>query len=68
MAACALPVQELEERQREMAQHGDSMSDNRPVARLAQACAALREELRAMDVRTGVLQHLLLQTMARGSG
>lgn len=62
------PLQELEERQREVAEQGDSMSDNRPVARLAQACSALREELRAMDVRTGVLQHLLLQTMARGSG
>lgn len=54
-------VQELEERQREMAEQGNSMSDKRPVARLAEACSQLRTELLQMEVRTGILQAMLLR-------
>lgn len=54
-------MQELEERQREAAEAGDSLSDMRPVARLTKACAQLRQELLAMDVRTGVLQTAVLR-------
>ena len=59
------PSQELEERQREVAEQGDSMSDTRPVARLAEACAALRAEIAQMKVRRGVLQAALLGAAAR---
>ncbi|EFN55127.1 hypothetical protein CHLNCDRAFT_134182 [Chlorella variabilis] len=52
---------ELEERQREMAEQGNSMSDKRPVARLAEACSQLRTELLQMEVRTGILQAMLLR-------
>jgi hypothetical protein len=63
----ATPAQELEERQRDMAEQGSSMSDRRPVERLAAACAQLHAELRQMDVRTGVLQAMLLrQSTATG--
>ncbi|KAL4428088.1 hypothetical protein ABPG75_002177 [Micractinium tetrahymenae] len=59
---------ELEERQREAAQAGDTLSDTRPVARLTQACAQLRQELLAMDVRTGVLQTAVLRAARAGAG
>lgn len=48
-----------------MAEQGDSMSDTRPVARLAVACAKLRGELAQMEVRRGVLQAALLSMAAR---
>lgn len=53
-------MQDLEERQRELAEQGESMSDTRPVARLAAACQALRGELAQMELRCGVLQATLL--------
>ena len=52
--------QDLEERQRELAEQGESMSDTRPVARLAAACQELRGELAQMELRCGVLQATLL--------
>lgn len=57
---CCVGGQELEERQAEVAQQGDSMSDTRPVARLAAACTQLQRELAEMEVRQGVLQAMLL--------
>lgn len=57
--------QELEERQREVAAQGESMSDTRPVARLAAACEQLRGELARMEVRRGVLQAALISAAAR---
>lgn len=40
------------------------MTDARPLAALREAIAALRGELREMDVRTGMLQHLLCRPAA----
>ncbi|KAL4858744.1 Intraflagellar transport protein 57 [Chlorella vulgaris] len=52
---------ELEERQQDMTEQGNTMSDKRPVQRLAAACTELRAELLQMEVRTGVLQAMLLR-------
>lgn len=41
------------------------MSDTRPVAHLAAACAQLKGELAQMEVRQGVLQAALLGSLAR---
>ncbi|KAI7845673.1 hypothetical protein COHA_000787 [Chlorella ohadii] len=59
-AELAFLNKDLEERQRELAEQGESMSDTRPVARLAAACQALRGELAQMQLRCGVLQATLL--------
>lgn len=37
------------------------MTDARPAARLREAIAGIQGELREMDVRIGLLQHLLLR-------
>lgn len=44
-----------------MTEQGNTMSDKRPVQRLAAACTELRAELLQMEVRTGVLQAMLLR-------
>lgn len=57
-----LCTQEMEERRRQLEEEGNNLSSAKPVARLRAAVSALKQELLQMDVRTGVLQHLLLKT------
>lgn len=54
--------QELEARRRQLEEQGDQMSSTQPAAQLRAAIQELRGELVQMDVRVGVLQHLLLRT------
>ena len=56
-------LQEMEERRRQLEEQGDSLSSAKPVAHLRAAVEALRTELGQMDVRVGVLQHLVARTM-----
>lgn len=58
---CRHSSQELEARRRQLEETGDTLSSGKPAAVLRAAVAALRGELVQMDVRTGMLQHLLLQ-------
>lgn len=53
--------EDLEKVKQEMEEKGSSMSDGAPVVKLKQSLAKLKQENVQMDVRIGVLQHLLLQ-------
>ncbi|GAB4823227.1 hypothetical protein N2152v2_010273 [Parachlorella kessleri] len=57
------PLKEMEERRRQLEEQGDSLSSAKPVAHLRAAVEALRAELGQMDVRVGVLQHLVARTL-----
>jgi hypothetical protein len=60
---CPAPPQEMEERRRQLEEQGDSMASIKPVAQLRAAVEALRAELVQMDVRAGLLQHLVVKAM-----
>lgn len=51
----------MEDRKRELDERGSSISDTTPVVNIKAAIKSLKGELRDMSVRTGVLQHQLLQ-------
>ena len=53
-------LQELEARQRELAQRSNVMSDASVLAALQAAIERLEQELRGMDVRIGLTSSLLL--------
>ena len=55
--------QELEDRKTEVNERGSSISDSTPVVRIKGAIKSIRSEMQQMSVRTGVLQHQLVQVM-----
>ncbi|CAL8090010.1 unnamed protein product [Calicophoron daubneyi] len=57
--------EELERVKNEMDERGSSMTDGSPVVRIKQAIQRLKSEMTAMDIRTGVLEHILLRTHLR---
>ncbi|ESO01572.1 hypothetical protein HELRODRAFT_192188 [Helobdella robusta] len=52
---------DLERIKQEMEERGSSMSDGTPLVRIKQAMTQIKEECLHMDVRIGVLQHILLR-------
>lgn len=48
-----------------MDERGSSMTDGSPVVRIKQAIQKLKSEIIAMDIRTGVLEHILLRMHLR---
>ncbi|KAA0186216.1 Estrogen receptor beta like 1 [Fasciolopsis buskii] len=57
--------EELERVKDEMDERGSSMTDGSPVVRIKQAIQKLKSEIIAMDIRTGVLEHILLRMHLR---
>ncbi|PAA52478.1 hypothetical protein BOX15_Mlig003518g4, partial [Macrostomum lignano] len=57
--------EELERVKSEMEERGNSMTDGSPLMRIKKALQRLKNELKEMDIRAGVLQHILLQTKLR---
>ncbi|VEL11707.1 unnamed protein product [Protopolystoma xenopodis] len=56
---------ELERVKSEMEERGNSMTDGSSVVRIKQAMQRLKTEMVAMDIRTGVLEHILLRIHLR---
>ncbi len=54
-------VARLEEAQAVLEERGSSMSDASPLVRIKGAIKAVKDELRGMDVRIGVVGHSLVQ-------
>ncbi|CAH8659577.1 unnamed protein product [Schistosoma curassoni] len=57
--------EELERVKTEMDEKGLSMTDSSSVVRIKQAIQRLKSEITTMDIRTGVLEHILLRTHLR---
>lgn len=53
--------EELERVKGEMEERGTSMTDGAPLVKIKQAIQKLKTEMNQMDIRTGVVQHILLQ-------
>ncbi|KAK2822791.1 hypothetical protein Q5P01_022856 [Channa striata] len=53
--------EEVEKVKQDMEEKGSSMSDGAPVVRIKQSLTKLKQEIVQMDVRTGVIEHTLLQ-------
>ena len=56
-------LQDLEDKKTELDERGSNISDSSPVVRIKAAIKSIKVELQQMSVRTGVLQHQLLQVM-----
>lgn len=54
-------TEELERIKQEMEERGSSMTDGAPLVKIKQAINKLKQESVQMDIRVGVLQHILLQ-------
>jgi estrogen-related receptor beta like 1 len=52
---------ELEHIKQELEERGSTMTDGAPLARIRQGIEGLRRECQQMDIRIGVLQHVLLR-------
>lgn len=59
--ALAEITDELERIKMEMEERGSSMTDGTPLSRIKQAIQRLKSDIQQMDIRIGVLQHILLQ-------
>jgi estrogen-related receptor beta like 1 len=53
--------EELEKVKSEMEDRGSSMTDGAPLVKIKQAMQKLKQECNQMDIRIGVVQHVLLQ-------
>ncbi|XP_054625397.1 intraflagellar transport protein 57 homolog isoform X2 [Dunckerocampus dactyliophorus] len=53
--------EELEKVKQEMEERGSSMSDGAAVVKIKQSVSKLKQEIMKMDVRVGVVEHMLLQ-------
>nr|XP_057924787.1 intraflagellar transport protein 57 homolog isoform X1 [Doryrhamphus excisus] len=53
--------EELEKVKQEMEERGSSMSDGAAVVKIKQSVSKLKQEIVRMDVRVGVVEHMLLQ-------
>ncbi|XP_071095047.1 intraflagellar transport protein 57 homolog [Haliotis cracherodii] len=54
-------TEELEKVKQEMDERGNSMTDGAPLVKIKQAIQQLKKENTQMDIRTGVVEHVLLQ-------
>ncbi|XP_032822969.2 intraflagellar transport protein 57 homolog [Petromyzon marinus] len=54
-------TEELEKVKQDMEERGSSMTDGGPLVRIKQALTRLKQEMEHMDVRVGVVEHMLLQ-------
>ncbi|KAI8767462.1 intraflagellar transport protein 57 isoform X1 [Biomphalaria glabrata] len=54
-------TEELEKIKQEMDERGSSMTDGAPLVKIKQAIQALKKENTQMDIRAGVVEHILLQ-------
>ena len=52
---------ELESVKSEMEERGSSMTDGTPLVNIRKTLARIKQEIVAMDVRIGVVEHTLLQ-------
>ncbi|XP_074652911.1 intraflagellar transport protein 57 homolog [Tubulanus polymorphus] len=58
-------TEELEKVKQEMEERGSSMTDGAPLVKIKQAIVKIKSEITQMDIRTGVLEHILLQAKMR---
>ena len=54
-------TEELEKVKQEMDERGSSMTDGAPLVRIKQSIQQLKKESKQMDIRAGVVEHILLQ-------
>ncbi|XP_076437384.1 intraflagellar transport protein 57 homolog [Babylonia areolata] len=54
-------TEELEKTKQEMEERGSSMTDGAPLVKIKQAIQQLKKEIVQMDIRSGVVEHVLLQ-------
>ncbi|XP_064650800.1 intraflagellar transport protein 57 homolog [Lineus longissimus] len=54
-------TEELERIKQDMEERGNSMTDGAPLVKIKQAIARMKMENQQMDIRVGVLEHMLLQ-------
>ncbi|ESO99934.1 hypothetical protein LOTGIDRAFT_113043 [Lottia gigantea] len=54
-------TEELEKIKSEMEDRGSSMTDGAPLVKIKQAISSLKKESTQMDIRIGVVEHVLLQ-------
>ncbi|KAL8618483.1 hypothetical protein ACOMHN_049900 [Nucella lapillus] len=54
-------TEELEKTKQEMEEKGSSMTDGAPLVKIKQAIQQLKKEVTQMDIRSGVVEHVLLQ-------
>lgn len=54
-------TEELEKVKMEMEDRGSSMTDGAPLVKIKQAISQLKKEITQMDIRQGVVEHILLQ-------
>ncbi|XP_005103543.1 intraflagellar transport protein 57 homolog [Aplysia californica] len=54
-------TEELEKVKQEMDERGSSMTDGAPLVRIKQSIHQLKNESKQMDIRAGVVEHILLQ-------
>uniref|UniRef100_A0A0B7A0J5 Intraflagellar transport protein 57 homolog n=1 Tax=Arion vulgaris TaxID=1028688 RepID=A0A0B7A0J5_9EUPU len=54
-------TEELEKVKQEMDERGSSMTDGAPLVRIKQSIQQLKKESTQMDIRAGVVEHVLLQ-------
>lgn len=59
--ALAEITEELEKVKQEMDERGSSMTDGAPLVRIKQSIQQLKKEAKQMDIRAGVVEHILLQ-------
>ncbi|XP_013389445.1 intraflagellar transport protein 57 homolog [Lingula anatina] len=54
-------TEELERVKMEMEEKGSSMTDGAPLVNIKKAIAKIKQDMNQMDIRTGVVEHILLQ-------
>ncbi|PVD36042.1 hypothetical protein C0Q70_03012 [Pomacea canaliculata] len=54
-------TEELEKIKQEMEDRGSSMTDGAPLVKIKQSIQQLKKEITQMDIRSGVVEHVLLQ-------
>ena len=66
--AMARLSEELDTVKAEMEERGTNMTDSGPLVRIKQALTRLRAETQQMELRIGVIQHILLAGHVRNQG
>lgn len=61
----AVLSEELEKVKSDMEEKGSTMTDNAPLVKIKQALQQLKKETAQMDVRIGVVEHILLQAQLK---
>jgi estrogen-related receptor beta like 1 len=61
-------TEQLEEVRGQMDDRGSSMTDTTPVVRIRNALAKIKEEVKTMELRIGVVSHTLMQSKMKAKG